>query len=87
MNALDFEGDNMDSMNNRRKAAVQQFLDRLTYGHYQITSMSANLRMAMRMAKRTCERKLVLIGGMSEVSKCICRSFVVSFPSSTHGVG
>jgi hypothetical protein len=88
MNALDLEDPNMDRVNDERKAAAQKFLDRLTNGHYLITSASAGHRSAVHMAGgRTGERKLALMGGMSEVSKCSSHSFVVSFPSSTRDTG
>jgi hypothetical protein len=88
MNALDHEGGNMDTVDNRRKAAAQEYLDELTSGHYRITSASANYQTAMHMArKQTGERKLALMGGMSEVSKCSSHSFLVLFPSSTRDAG
>jgi hypothetical protein len=88
MNALDRESDNMDTVDNQRKAAAQEYLDQLTSSHYRITSASANHRTAMHMAKKqTNEMKLALMGGMSEVSKCSSRSFFVSFPSSTRDAG
>ena len=69
MNALDYEDANRDTVNNERKAAAQSFLDQLTYGQYRITSASANHRTAMHMEKKqTGEKKLALMGGMSEVS-------------------
>ena len=88
MNALDCEGDNMNTADNRRKAAAQGYLGRLTAGHYQITSRPANHRTAMHMIKdQTGDIKLALMGGMSEVSKCSSCSFVVSFPSSARDAG
>ena len=69
MNALDFEDINMDAVVDKRKAAVQEFLDNLTSGQYRITSASANHKTAMHMAsKQRGEKKLALMGGMSEVS-------------------
>jgi energy-coupling factor transporter ATP-binding protein EcfA2 len=88
MNALDREDANMDTKDNERKAATQIFLNGLTYGQYRITSASASHRTAVHMAKKqTNDSKLALMGGMSEVSKCSSRSFVVSFPSSTRDTG
>jgi hypothetical protein len=82
MNALDHEDANRDMVTNEQKTVAQQCLDQLTYGHYRITSTSANHKMAVHMEKKqTGERKLPLMGGMSEVSKCSSYSFVVSFPS------
>lgn len=70
MNALDREDSNMDTVNNARKDAIQQFLDLLTPGHYQITSASSNHKTAMYMKKKqTNELKMALMGGMSAVSK------------------
>jgi hypothetical protein len=87
-NALDREDANMDTKDNERKAATQIFLNGLTYGQYRITSASASHRTAVHMAKKqTNDSKLALMGGMSEVSKCSSRSFVVSFPSSTRDTG
>jgi hypothetical protein len=70
MNALD-EDPNMDTVGNNQKAAAQIFLDRLTNGHYRITSTSAGHKAAVHMSKnQTGDKKLALMGGMSEVSKC-----------------
>ena len=63
MNALDRAGDNIDTVDNQRKVAAQEFLDQLTSGHYRITSTSTNHRTAMHMAKKqTGEMKVALIG-------------------------
>ena len=88
MNALDREDANMDIVTNEQKAVAQKYLGQLTYGHYRITSTSANHKTAVHMAKKqTGERKLPLMGGMSEVSKCSSHFLVVSFPYSTHDTG
>lgn len=80
MSALDFEETNGDAVVNTEKAAVRVLLDNLTSGQYRITSASANHQTAMHMAsKQRGEKKLALMGGMSEVSKCSSHSFVVSF--------
>jgi hypothetical protein len=85
MNALDLEDTNKDAVDNAWKMVAQGFLDKLTFGQYRITSASANYMTAMHMErKQTGEKKLALMGGMSEVSKCSSHSFIISFPSSTH---
>lgn len=67
MNALDHEGPNMDPLDNEQKATTRKFLDRLTSGQYRITSVSANYRAAVHAdRKQTNEKKLSLMGGMSE---------------------
>lgn len=88
MNALDHEGDNVNTVDNQWKVATQEYLDQLTSGHYQITSVSANYRMAMHMAKKQAgEMKLALMSRMSKVSKSSNHSFVISSPSSSLHTG
>jgi hypothetical protein len=71
INALGFEDTNMDMVDNDKKAAAWVFLGQLTYGQYRITSASANHKTAMHMkTKQRGEKRLALMGGMSEVSKC-----------------
>lgn len=88
MNALDLEDANWDRVGNDRKGVAQKFLDELTYGQYRITSASASYKTAVHMSKdQTGDRKLALMGGMSEVSKCSTHSFVASFLSSARNTG
>ena len=79
INALDFEDANRDRVGNDRKKTAEKFLDELTYGQYRITSASANYKMAVHMGdKEISEKRLALMGGMSEVRTR--HSFLVSFP-------
>lgn len=86
-NAFDESEDiNMDINNNSKKNAVREFLCELTAPHYVITSASADHRTAMHMAeKQTGERKLSLMGGMSEVSKP--SNYYFTFLSCIRNVG
>jgi hypothetical protein len=69
INALESEGENQDNQPNGGKAALSVFLQKLYIGHNSITSASANYRTALHMEqKQTGEKKMRLMGGMSEVS-------------------
>jgi hypothetical protein len=79
-NALEAEGANMDMATNSAKQATQEFLNQITAIHYMITSGSANYRMAMHMvAKQTGEQKMLMMGGMSKMSKYSNFSFTIPF--------
>ena len=87
-NALEIEGANMDAATNSTKQTAQQFLSQLTAMHYTITSASANYRTALHMAKKqTGERKIPMMGGMSEVSKHSSQALIFSSSSSTRDTG
>jgi len=84
MNALDTDGPNMDSVCNRTKDDVRDFLNRITDGYSTIESASANYKTALKMEHRQAsELRLSLMGGMSKVSRLLMTFYVVPFSSST----
>jgi len=68
INALEQEETNADSVSNHEKDDLRKFLRSITFGHYSITSASANYQTFQRMAqKQTGEIKMSMMGGMSKV--------------------
>ena len=69
-NALDPEPLARDNVPNSMKVELMTLLQRLTDGHIEITSASANHKTFMHMAaKDTDEQKVPLMGGMSKVRR------------------
>jgi hypothetical protein len=76
VNALNVNAPNMDSVSNRTKDGVRDFLNRITYGHFLIECGSAT---TLQMEHRAIE--LSLMGGMSKVRKVSMAYSVIPFSS------
>jgi hypothetical protein len=78
LNALDPEPKGQDNISDEQKATIGSHLRRMAAGHVEITIASANHKTAKYMERKdTGERKITLLGGMTEVgvyfvSSCLC---------------
>jgi hypothetical protein len=69
LNALDVEADGQDNISNKKKAALLNFLQKVSSRQVYITSASANFKTARYMeTKQTDDEKIPLLGGMTPVS-------------------
>jgi len=72
VNALEKSPYNTDTISDNDKNAGQTLINSLSSGNFLITSASANYQTARRMTqKQTGEKKMSLVGGMSNVSPLV----------------